>query len=325
MLSLFSAAGAAAEPAPDGTPLCPDWLHDRHVVRAAGAEWPTWHPAYDQRHRCAYGHEHGTNPRAFRFFRRTGMPAFSRTGAVAGAEEAHSGFKLFAANADRKGLAWLMVLHQGSGSPRRGLVRFHSLELWLFRVRGGRLLAHTRHMADFGEAVTNCPGARTGRGGRLLPHPACAAAGERWDAWIDVGGVLRARPGFVIENPITQFDPLDPRALLPNKPSACGRSDPGGWDSRCKGDRRTVLHPRWVVRNRGPARFWTDAWGRRGASGISQFVAARGAIVDQARERGGVENAFVMERPSDGGLFRAGRGFRSAGFEFPGYCVVRSN
>jgi hypothetical protein len=32
-----------------------------------------------------------------------------------------------------------------------------------------------------------------------------------------------------------------------------------------------------------------------------------------------------MERPSDGGIYRAGRGTGSANFEFPGYCVLRTN
>jgi hypothetical protein len=311
-------------PAPDGTRLCARWVHDRHVVRTGAREWPTWHPPYDFRHRCAYGHEHGSNPRAFRFFRRTGMPAFGPIGAFAGSEEPHTGFKVFVANDDRKGLAWMIVLHQGSGSPLRGSVRFHSLETRLFRHRGRRLIARTRHMADFGEAVPNCPRATTGGKARLLPHPACGAAYERWDTRLDVGGVLTGGPGFAIDNAITQFDPLDPDAVVFNKPSACGDADPAGWSSSCKGDRRAVLHPRWVVRNRGPARFRTDAYGRRSATGIGQFVSAV-VRVDQGRERSGVENVFVMERPSDGGLYRAGRGLRSAGFEQPGYCVLRSN
>jgi hypothetical protein len=29
--------------------------------------------------------------------------------------------------------------------------------------------------------------------------------------------------------------------------------------------------------------------------------------------------------PSDGGLYRAGRGVHSTNFEFPGYCVLRTN
>jgi hypothetical protein len=311
-------------PAPDGTPMCASWVHDQYVVRRGGRLWPTWHPPRDPRYGCAFGHEHGSNPRAFHHFDRTGMPAFGPIGAYAGSEEAHEGFKVFVVNRDRKGLAWMVVLHQGSGSPRRGGVRFHSLETWIFRRRGGRLVAHTRRMADFGDALPNCPGTRSRTSMRLLSAPGCRSAYEEWSTALDVGGVFRARPGFGIDNAITQFDPDHPERVIFNKRVACGPHDPADWDSRCKGDKRVVLHPRWVVRNRGRSRFRTDARGRRAAAGLLQVVSRR-IRIDQSDECCGVENVFVMERPSDGGIYRAGRGLRSTGFEFPGYCVLRAN
>jgi hypothetical protein len=312
-------------PAPDGTPICASWVHDEYTVERGGRRWATWHPPRDPRLGCAFGHEHGSNPRAFMYFERTGMPAFGLLSDYAGSPEAHAGFKVFVANEDRRGLAWMIVLHQGSGSPRRATVRFHSLETWLFRERGRRMLARTRQMADFGEAVPNCPGARPRHAWRLLPVPGCRAAYEEWATALDVGGVFRARPSFGLHNAITQFDPAAPDRVVFNKPSVCGSADPGGWDSRCKGDRRTVLHPRWLVRNRGPSRFRTDAYGRRAPAGLLQVVSRR-IRVDQRRERGGVENTFIAEQPSDGGIYRAGRGLRPMwGLEFPGYCVIRAN
>jgi hypothetical protein len=310
--------------APDGTPVCAEWVHARHVVERGGREWPTWHPGRDPRYRCAFGHEHGSNPRAFQHFERTGMPAFGPIGSFAGSDEAHAGFKVFVANRDRKGLAWMIVLHQGSGSPTRGTVRFHSLEMWLFRRSGARLAAHTRHMADFGAALASCPGTEPRARMRLLPNPACASVYEEWDTSFSIGGVFGARPGFGIDNAITQFDPLDPERVVFNKAFACGPHDPAGWDSYCKGDKRTVFHPRWRLHNRGPSRFRTDAHGRRAPSGLLQVVSRR-VRIDQSRECCGAENAFVMERPSDGGIYRAGRGLHSANFEFPGYCVLRAN
>jgi hypothetical protein len=324
-----TAAGATRDPvdhtkapAPDGTPMCAAWVHDGYVVGRGGRAWATWHPPMDPRYRCAFGHEHGSDPHAFRMFRRTGMPAFGPIGSFAGSDEPHAGFKVFVVNDDRKGLSWMVVLHQGSGSPRRGSVRFHSLEIWLFR--GGRLLAHTRAMADFGSAVPNCPRARLRQRMRLLPAPGCSRVYEEWATALDVGGALRARPAFAIDNAITQFDPAAPERIVFNKPFACGPLGPAGWDSYCKGDRRTVLRPRWEVSNSGRSRFRTDAHGRRAPTGLLQVVARR-ARISQRRECCGVENTFIMERPSDGGIYRAGRGRRSAHFEFPGYCVLRSN
>jgi hypothetical protein len=331
LVALAAPAGATRDPvdhtqprAPDGTPICAKWVHDRYTVERGGRSWPTWHPPRDPRYRCAFGHEHGSSPRAFRFFGRAGMPAFGPIGAYASSDEPHTGFKVFIVNDDRKGLAWMAVLHQGSGSPRRGTVRFHSLEVWLFKRKRHRLLAHTRLMADFGAALPNCPGTALAPTMRLLPDPACESVYEEWDTALDVDGVLRASPGFAIDNAITQFDPADPERVVFNKGFACGPNDPAGWDSYCKGDKRTVLHPRWVVRNRGRSRFRTDAYGRRATAGFLQVVARR-AGVDQSDECCGAENAFIMERPSDGGIYRAGRGLNSSNFEFPGYCVLRAN
>jgi hypothetical protein len=333
VLALTPATAAAApDPvdhsqarAPDGTPICASWVHDRHTVERGRRLWPTWHPPRDPRYRCAFGHEHGSNPRAFRYFRRAGMPALGPIGAYAGSEEAHAGFKVFVANEDRKGLAWMIVVHQGSGSPRRGLVRFHSLESWVFRNQGGgRLAAHTRTMADFGEAIANCPGVKRAATMRLLPNPRCESVYEEWATKIDVGGVFGLSPAFAIDNAITQFDPADPGRVSFNKRFACGPGDPAGWDSYCKGDKRTLLHPQWTLRNRGRSRFRTDAYGRRAGAGLLQVVSKR-IRIDQSGECCGPENAFVMERPSDGGLYRAGRGLNSKNFEWPGYCVLRTN
>ena len=311
-------------PAPDGTPICAAWVHDRYTVERGGRLYATWHPPKDPRYGCAFGHEHGSNPRAFRFFGRTGMPVFGLVSEYAGSPEAHAGFKVFVANDDRRGLAWMMVLHQGSGSPKRGTVRFHSLEAWLFRRRDGRMLAHTRQMADFGDAIPNCPGASPRGAWRLLPAPGCRPGYEEWNTSIDVGGVFGARPGFGIHNAITQFDPASPDAVIFNKRAICG-ADAAGWRSRCKGDRRSVLRPRWYVHNSGSSRFRTDAYGRRAGVGLLQVVSSRVAV-DQRRLRHGVENAFIAEQPSDGGIYRAGRGLSPPrGFEFPGYCVIRTN
>ena len=170
--------------------MCADWVHDRYTS-SGGRSWPTWHPPRDPRYHCAFGHEHGSNPRAFPFFRRTGMPAFGPTArspaATSPTPASRSSWSTRPQGAGLDGRP-----PPGSGSPRRGTVRFHSLEAWLFRRRGGRLLAHTRHMADFGGAVPNCPGARLRAEHAPAAHPGCESVYEEWDTALDVGGVFAA-------------------------------------------------------------------------------------------------------------------------------------
>ena len=62
--------------APDGTPMCAAWVHDRHTVTRGGRTWPTWHPPIDPVYHCAFGHEHGSNPRAL-----PDVPAHGHAGA----------------------------------------------------------------------------------------------------------------------------------------------------------------------------------------------------------------------------------------------------
>ena len=245
------------------------------------------------------------------------MPAFGPIGAYASSDEPHAGFKVFVANDDRKGLAWMVVLHQGSGSPRRGTVRFHSLEAWLFKRRGRRLLAHTRMMADFGDAMPNCPGTRA-----RAQH--AAAARPRLQVRLRGVGYRARRRRRAARQPGLRDRQRDhavrsgrPERIVFNKGFACGPHDPAGWDSYCKGDKRTVFHPRWVVRNRGRSRFRTDAYGRRAPPGSCRWSRAACGWTSRA-SAAEPENAFVMERPSDGGIYRAGRGLNSSNFEFPG-------
>src|SRR5829696_8047598 len=108
-LLLAAPSAGAADPvddshqrAPDGTPICAAWVHDQYTVERGGRSWATWHPPRDARYGCAFGHEHGSNPRALRYFSRTGMPAFGLVSDYAGSSEAHAGFKVSLANEDGK-------------------------------------------------------------------------------------------------------------------------------------------------------------------------------------------------------------------------------
>ena len=203
----------------------------------------------------------------------------------------------------------MIVLHQGSGSPRRGSVRFHSLETWLFRERGRRMLARTRQMADFGEAVAELPGrARSRESWRLLPVPGCRPSYEEWATALDVGGVFQRTPGL--------RHPQRDHAVRPGRPRAHGlqqarrlrASRPRGLGVALQG-RPPRRVPSALVRCATTARRAsapTHTGGARSAASLQ--IVSRRIRIDQRRERDGVENAFIAEQPSDGGIFRAGRG-----------------
>ena len=118
------------------------------------------------------------------------------------------------------------------------------------------------------------------------------------------------------------LSPAAVAAALAAAPALGGPPD----SRRSHSDRCSRRHSlvRRQLQNRGSSRFRTDAYGRRAGAGLLQVVSRR-LRIDQSRECCGTENAFVMERPSDGGIYRAGRGLNSANFEFPGYCVLRAN
>ena len=334
LLATAAPAAAARDPidhtqpaAPDGTPVCAKWVHDRYTVERGGRSWATWHPPRDPRYRCAFGHEHGSNPRAFRFFGRTGMPAFGPIGAYAGSDEPHPGFKVFVVNDDRKGLAWMMVLHQGSGSPRRHGALPLARGVAVHPGRSPARRAHTRHMADFGAALPQLPRGAASAGAcgccptrAASPSTRSGTPGSTWAVRSAATPASRSttRSRSSIQPPPTGSSSTSASRAAPR--------DPAGWGSYCKGDKRTVLHPRWG----GPQPRVARAFARTPTvagplSGFLQVVSLPHPDRSVAGSAAAPENAFVMERPSDGGIYRAGRGLNSTNFEFPGYCLIRSN
>ena len=163
-------------------------------------------------------------------------------------------------------------------------------------------------MADFGEAFAQLP--RYGLRSRAF-GPACESVYEEGtppSTW----AVVLGRPGFGIDNAITQFDPAAPERVVFNKRFACGPNDPGaGWDSYCKGDKRTVS-----TRGGGCAPAVPPISYRRLRSPRHHRPAPGGGAVirvDQSRMRAGLGDAFVMEHFTDGGIYRpAGASTRRA-------------
>lgn len=325
--------------APDGRRICSSEVHDRFSVVIDGVRFATWHPPIDPVTGCAFGHEHGSNPSAWAHASVLDGPiSFGRIGAAAGTSEAHAGFKVYAVDRDRHGLGWLVVLHQGSASPKRAQVRHHSLEVWMVNADTGQLLAHTSVMADFGDYVPNCRPDEVARLGpafapanshavaqRAIPAPQCESVYEQWVAQLDIGGFFGGTPGFDIDNAITQVDPLDPTRVVFNKRFACGPNDPAGWDSYCKGDKRNVIHPSWWLRPGSPGTFRTDVHGRRDPNGpLVQWVDPTASHqVPWSQECCGPEVVLTMNDPTTG-VYQPGAN-PGINFEGPAYCVLRWN
>lgn len=331
--------GHISQVAPDGRRICTPEVHDRYSVVIEGIRYATWHPPIDPVTGCAFGHEHGSDPSRWAHAHVLDGPiTFGRVNTVAGVSEPHAGFKVYAVDRDRHGLGWLVVLHQGSAGPRRAQVRHHSLEVWMVGASTGTLLARTSVMADFGDYVPNCTPAEVQRLGpafaprnphavaqRAIPAPQCESVYEQWVTQLDVGGFFGGRPGFDIDNAITQVDPLDPNRVLFNKRAACGPFDPAGWDSYCKGDKRNVVAPGWWLRPGSPGWFRTDVYGRRDPNGaLVQWVEPSASHqAPWSADCCGPDNVLTMTDPTTG-IYRPGAE-QGTNFEGPQYCVLRWN
>ena len=154
-------------------------------------------------------HEHGSDPSKFIGAAYARDLTFGVLASKMGMTEPHEGFKVYVVNDDGHGKAWMIVLHQGTGSPKRAAQAHHSLDLWMVRRRDSALLAEVHLMADFGSAVPDCEGSVPPPASRVLPSngPGCSHDYEAWTTQLSVGGRLLA-PGitFGVDNPTTVID-----------------------------------------------------------------------------------------------------------------------
>lgn len=323
--ALIVGSGAVTAPlvAP---PLCAESAHQTHLTVAPdGTRQSTWHPPSDPSAGCAFGHEHGSDPSRFIGAKKVGKPAFGWLAARMGMTEPHQGFKVYVVNDDGRGKAWMIVLHQGTGSPKRAAQAFHSLDIWMVRRRDRALLAEVHTMADFGAAVPDCADLEPPPAARVLPAlgPNCSQDYESWTTQLSVGGKLQALGiSFGVDNPTTVIDRADPGRLAFNTAAVCGVEDPAGPLSTCKGDRRWIMHPRWVLKNHGPSIFYTDPHGNGASSrpfpgSVRQFVKS-GIRIDERRQWSGPSVDFTLAGGSGGGVFRPAQPGRSRGFDTGG-------
>ncbi|MER3478937.1 MAG: hypothetical protein C4327_00215 [Meiothermus sp.] len=137
---------------PKPNAACPDWVHDQYMVKGFdGKMYRTWHPQIDPVYWCYFGHEHGSDPRMFAAFDKI-APAFGYVSQRAGADEPHTGFKLFAYD-DNQGHSWLIQFHIGTGGKGRLCTRFHEYNVWVADRKTGELLADLHFMTDTGPAL----------------------------------------------------------------------------------------------------------------------------------------------------------------------------
>ena len=264
---------------------CPEEVHASYVTIGPDEKtYPTWHPPVDLVHSCYFDHEHGSDPRSYVGFEESRMPAFGYASALAKVSEPHPGYKVFVANDDLNGRAWMIVLNQDTSRPERAEQRFYSLD-WHISTIAGEMLVDLHLMADFGHSTSNCNDqiivdteTRGGARFRSIPTIECAKinAYEAWSTSIDVAGVFKATPYFEIDNPITAINPNNrsqvvPTCLLRRSKDEC-RSSATFWS----GNRRGVLRPGQNVNNAGDELFYTDPYGRPVEAGetgsIRQFV-----------------------------------------------------
>jgi hypothetical protein len=227
--------------APDILGSCPLAVHERFVVDGEdGFRYRTWHPqtvpiddADPSKGTCTFAHEHGDDPSTqtlpeirnvpIRFGyvgRRMPMP-----GEPNGHEEPHEGFKVYVANAGQRndeGRTNLhdsrIVLHMGTGGPKRFTTQHHSLQ-YVVRTNAGAWM-NVQTMADTGGVANICTNPRQGKTVMVL-DPTCRVDSlyEIWEATAEIKNlagavVARAVVSTATFDPITVFDPANPTALL---------------------------------------------------------------------------------------------------------------
>jgi hypothetical protein len=327
-------AGSVAvqdQPEPEVGQRCPAWVHDRYTAPGPdGQPYAAWHPPTDPISGCWFGHEHGDDP--------TGSPAlqgrdviFGYAGTLAGADEAHVGYKVSRwddvrhRNApNHSGASVLMVVHQGSAGANRFVTPHHEVDVDYVNPRDGRAV-HVRMLAPFGTLLVGC-GANdptmllaipqaTGPGARQIAADRCFEAPHiPYEDWIttlyvgaDTQGGWRAYvdPHFAIFNPNTYCQPQGDGCALAHSDERAGTGhDPLSPASAFKGTKReTYLNQVWVDNAGGQTEIWTDPFGRLSSPGAPGAIAQYVCTLDVRPQ--GNSAAFGADRVYDDGTVRA--------------------
>jgi hypothetical protein len=279
---------------------CQELHQSFRALAPDGGEYPTWHPPSAQLPdgtACHFGHEHGSDPSRFIGAPQARAVTFGWVDELAGHPEPHEGFKVFVVSDDTQGLAYRVVLHQGTGHGRRALSQHHEVQFAVADAATGELLADTAALADFGAGRANCrpevPLPDSFMNGehdqhtaarRTVPTVDCAAETpyETWRMDYQVGAPdtdgrrpFSTSATFDVDNPATVFDPADPSRLVylceVRESHHC--AEPSGEQTAWKGTQRGLVAPGIVLWNNGPDSFTTDVYGAPGDA-LPQFVSA---------------------------------------------------
>jgi hypothetical protein len=283
-----------------GLEVCEVLHRSYKVVGLNHSSDAAWHPPSVQLEDgtvCHFGHEHGSDPARFVAADTARPVTFGSVDRLAGREEPHTGFKVFVVEDDGHGLAYRIVVHQGTGHGRRALIQHHEVQFAVADARTGELLADTAILADFGHGQQNClphtplqpvPSTSHQHGptpNRSVPTTECAAE-TPYETW-RMAYTLTATPGstpvfssrltFEVDDPQTVVDPADPERLVYLCWVRVSRTcdDPSGAQTAWKGTRRGLVAPMLVLDNpNGPEQFTTDAYGNPGDL-VPQFVSSK--------------------------------------------------
>lgn len=312
-LALFLLACNETESTPSGQPVpvagqvCPDWVHNRYVVKGPDGElYPTWHPQIDPEYRCYFDHEHGDDPRTS--LANPELPPFGYLGKLAGMPEAHEGFKVFVANRgvqNDEGRVALtstrIVAHMGTGGVRRYSVRFHSLLFDLVAETGHRV--SLQGMADTGQVGSICerdaslhdadPSNDIGRTVMTLPGTGCHAKnpGSLYEIWtfkLALAGKVEVVASTAVFDPITTMNPANPGELHYTEQVFSSFTN-------LRGCNREAYHgPVYWYNRDGPELFYTDVYGKPGGS-LRQLVSRHDDIgIWMSQRSDGLQNQFKL-------------------------------
>lgn len=275
--------------------ICPNWVHARYVtIGPDGKTYPTWHPQVDPVYHCMFDHDHGDDPRTS--LANSTMPAFGYIGAAIGKNEPHAGFKVYVVNRGDKNdegrvaqVSSRIVMHMGTGGPKRFTTEFHSLQYDMVAPDGH--FVHIAGMADTGVVGSICTrnASAPNRTVTTLPGTGCDVSSlyEIWGVSLRIGSKLNAMVSVAVFDPITVMDPKDPGKLIYTA-DVPGFSKFGSAFFGCN---REAYHGPIYWRNAGGATSYrTDAYGNIDPNGT--FIQSFSAVNDIGIRMSNDQNLF---------------------------------